>query len=127
MFWLATTNRDESASTQPHSYVHNRNQDLATRVYNTQGLAGTNESIYANLMHTELRTADKKTSCAMWDLAASGTLTYAHITNAMRTRWGGIYTAKIAAEDEQTLYRVHTAQPLLDNSHYAKEHTLLNT
>jgi hypothetical protein len=33
----------------------------------------------------------------MWELAASGTLTYAHITNALRIRWGGIYTAKIAA------------------------------
>jgi hypothetical protein len=82
-------------SIQPHRYLHNLNHDLATRAYHTQGLAGTNESIYANLMKTELHTADKTTSCAMWDLAASGTLTYAHITNAMRTRWGGIYTAKL--------------------------------
>ena len=101
MFWLATdTPTSDDASKGPpvqHRYVHNLNQDLATRAYNTQGHAGTNESIYANLMKKELSTADKKLSSAMWDLAASGTLTYAHVTNAMRARWGGIYTAKIAA------------------------------
>jgi hypothetical protein len=33
----------------------------------------------------------------MWDLAASGTLTYAHITNALRIRWGGITTQPMIA------------------------------
>jgi hypothetical protein len=42
-----------------------------------QGLAGTKESVYGNLMKQELLTADKKISCAMWDLAANGALTYA--------------------------------------------------
>jgi hypothetical protein len=51
MFWLSSANSDDNASAQPlpHRYVHNLKQDLATRVYNTQGLAGTNESIYASL------------------------------------------------------------------------------
>ena len=73
MFWLATdTPTSDDASKGPpvqHRYVHNLNQDLATRAYNTQGHAGTNESIYANLMKKELSTADKKLSSAMWDLA----------------------------------------------------------
>jgi hypothetical protein len=71
-----------------------------------QGLAGTNESICASLMNKELRTADKKTSCAMWELAASGTgtLTYAHITKALRgIRWGGIVHSKDSSKDEHTL------------------------
>ena len=114
MFWLsACRGQDDDPHTDtdlmsPHSpttttprlrYVNNLNQALAARAYSTQGVAGTNESVYATLMKQELCTADKKISMAMWDLAASGTgsLTYAHITNAMRARWGGLYTAKTAA------------------------------
>jgi hypothetical protein len=39
--FLLSANSDENASAQPlpHRYVHNLNQDLATRAYNTQGLA----------------------------------------------------------------------------------------
>ena len=112
MFWLATNSHtgDDAASNGPplpHRYVHNLNQDLAARTYNTQGMAGTNESIYASLMKKELSTADKKLSSAMWDLAASGTLTYAHITNVMRARWGGIYTAKIAARMNRPYMGTH--------------------
>jgi ribonuclease HI len=113
MFWLATNTVDDTNENNggqlamSERYVHNLNQDLATRAYNTQGLAGTNESIYANLMKQELLTADKKISSAMWDLAANGTLTYAHITNAMRIRWGGIYTAKIAARMNRPYMGTH--------------------
>jgi hypothetical protein len=72
-----------------------------------QGLAGTNGSVYGNLMKQKLPTADKNISCAMWDLAANGTLTYAHITNAMRARWGGIYTAKTAARMNRPYMGTH--------------------
>jgi ribonuclease HI len=113
MFWLATNSIDDTNENNggqlamSERYVHNLNQDLATRAYNTQGLAGTNESIYANLMKQEQLTADKKISSEMWDLAANGTLTYAHITNAMRIRWGGIYTAKIAARMNRPYMGTH--------------------
>jgi hypothetical protein len=70
MFCLATNN-DHDADNYPrqqpsqHRYVHNLNHDLATRPYNMQALAGTNESVYGNLMKQELVTADKNISCAM--------------------------------------------------------------
>jgi hypothetical protein len=112
MFWLATSNHhdaDNYPRQQPlqHRYVHNFNKDLATRTYNMQGLAGTKESVDGNLMKQELLTADKNISCAMWDLAANGALTYAHITNAMRARWGGIYTAETAARMNRPYMGTH--------------------
>jgi hypothetical protein len=111
MFWLAT-NDDDAANTAglplQHRYVHNLNHDLATRTHNTEGLAWTNESINViNFMKEELCTADKKHSCAMWDLATNNTLTYANITNAMRARWGGIYIAQIAARMNRPCMGTH--------------------
>jgi hypothetical protein len=109
MFWLAAT--DNTASLEHPDlndegrlspvaavqYVNNLNHDLSTRAYKAQGVAGTNESVYAALMKQELLMADTKVSTSMWDLATSGKLTYTHISNAMRVRWGGLYTAKTAA------------------------------
>jgi hypothetical protein len=78
MFWLATST-DASASAQPLGrYLYNLNHDLATRAYNTQGVARTNESMYANLINEGLRTADNdmQRACVMWDSPASGSRTH---------------------------------------------------
>jgi hypothetical protein len=121
MFWLAsvTANASEQEPQDdmdedsqdglaplPVMYVHNLNQDIARRAYKAQGVVGTNESVYASLMQTELRTADTKASTSMWDLATSGKLTFSHISNAMRARWGGIYTAKTAARMNRPYMRM---------------------
>jgi hypothetical protein len=94
MFWLASVPADapeqepqadmdedsqDGLAPLPVKYVHNLNQDIARRAYKVQGVAGTNESVYAALMQTELRTADTHASTSMWDLATSGRLTFAHI------------------------------------------------
>jgi endonuclease/exonuclease/phosphatase family metal-dependent hydrolase/ribonuclease HI len=77
-------------------YLNNLTSELAARAYALQGVKGTNDGVYSQLMRDEVQVIDKKSSMAFWDMEQKRELTYNHVVNTMRARWGGIYTAKTA-------------------------------
>jgi hypothetical protein len=92
----APGNTDDPAA--PPKYIGNLTATLAKLAYDQVGTLSTKTSIYADLLQRQIQKCDKHAAPdAVWKLYDSGTIDYNHVVTALRTRWGGIYNAKIAA------------------------------
>ncbi len=93
-----TSSQAQRGSERPlPRYVGNLTNALARAASRTVGHATTKASQYADLMMAELPTADKDTNSNAWRMLKSGKISRKELTTALRAKWGGIYTAKIAA------------------------------
>lgn len=104
----STAGHSQPDATPPHvhtrspvaprlNYLGNLTTAVARLAYQRVGMATSNPSVYGSLMESELRLSDKHTNENMWRMLDSRKVTYKEMATSLRVRWGGIYTAKIAA------------------------------
>jgi ribonuclease HI len=100
----------DAAPGHPPNYVGNLTGALARAAYKSVGQATTKSSTYAGLVASELTTADKDTYTSVWAMLKTGKITHKELVTSLRARWGGLYTAKIAARMNRP-YLVPTRAP----------------